>query len=120
MCPTHTSAELPGAMAIALMYSPALDLIDFQRGPLARVFGAFALVVSHSESPPASSRFGLLGSSTKGEMNKASEFIASGMRKGSGFQLHSPAAGFQNCPLMWRSPCVSSVAPPSVLRWMSR
>src|SRR5512139_2480782 len=99
-CPTQTVAASCGPIAIVLMFAPTPGLTERQRGPALSVLGAFALVVSHRLSPPASMRFALFGSSTKGAMNSAFWFIASGMRKGSAFHDHSLAAGFQNWPLM--------------------
>src|SRR5215207_3471317 len=118
--PTHTWSESPGATASALMLEPTLGLIADHRGPAVSVLGALALLVRHSDSPPARMRSESFGSSTNGAMNRARWFIASSMRNGTDFQSHSPIAGFQKCPLMYRSPWVSSLVPPSVFRWMFR
>src|SRR6266508_2053358 len=118
--PTQTASESPGATASAPMLEPALGLIADHRGPEVSVLGCLASSVRHSDSPPASMRFGSLGTSTNGAMNSARWFIASSRRNGTGFQAHSPIAGFQNWTLMSRPPWVSSLVPPSVLRWMLR
>src|SRR4051812_45584397 len=119
-CPTQMTSESDGATAIALMGDPALGLIGAHRGPDVGVLALFASLVRHSCSPPARRRFGSFGSSTNGAMNRAFCDFASGIWNGTGFQSHCPVAWLKNCPLMYRSPLVSSVVPPSVLRWMFR
>src|SRR5512132_1604372 len=89
--------------------SPIGALIDSQLGPVLVVLGVLASLVRQSDSPPARIRFGSLGSSTNGAMNSAFRGkggwsggggMASGMRKGGGFQSDSPSSSLKNWPLM--------------------
>src|SRR5689334_7497659 len=102
------------------MGDPALGLIAAHDGPLVGVFGVFASFVRQSERPPASNRFGSFGSRMNGAMNKACWFFAPLIANGIGFQSHFRAGSFQNWPLIYRSPSVSSVEAPSRFLWILR
>src|SRR5262245_5549646 len=96
------------------------DLILAQRGPLVGVFGVLASFVRHNDWPPARMQLELFGSRTKGAMNRARWLKASGIWKGTGFHSQCRVRPFQNWPVIYRSPPVSSLVAPSTLRWMLR
>src|SRR6185436_14379668 len=74
--------ELPGATAIALMIDPMDGLMFAHCGPVVEVFAALTSLLRHSDAPPASIVFALLGSRMNGAMKFALPVHASSIRYG--------------------------------------